>query len=61
MTTLLKVPVHLPPSPKGHFIIGNLSEYYDDPLGFLLKCNRLSPSGKKILVLSEGLFYLDKK
>lgn len=30
----------LPPGPQGHFIIGNLQEFSEDPLGFLTRCAR---------------------
>lgn len=36
MTTVLKSPVPIPPSPQGHFIAGNLADYSHDPLGFLI-------------------------
>jgi cytochrome P450 len=29
-----------PPGPKGRFLIGNLAEFSDDPLGFLTRCAR---------------------
>ncbi len=40
MTTLVKAPVRFPPSPKGHFLIGNVLDYSHDPLGFLSNSTR---------------------
>ncbi len=40
MTTLLKAPVNVPPSPKGHFITGNFLDYSHNPLDFLSSCAR---------------------
>ncbi len=38
--TLLKSPAPSPPSPKGRFFVGNLPDYYRDPLSFLSYCAR---------------------
>ncbi len=40
MTTVLKTPVHIPPGPEGHPIIGNVLDYSRDPLSFLINCTR---------------------
>ncbi|NJO27877.1 MAG: cytochrome P450, partial [Richelia sp. SL_2_1] len=31
---------HLPPGPKGHFLVGILPEYQRNPLGFLSNCTK---------------------
>lgn len=38
MATSSKASVDLPPGPKGDFLLGNLSNYSRDPLGFLSNC-----------------------
>ena len=43
----------LPPSPKGHFLLGVLPEYNRDPLGFSLNCAR---EYGDVVLLHFGLF-----
>jgi cytochrome P450 len=32
--------VELPPGPKGHFLLGNVADFRDDPLGLFTRCTR---------------------